>query len=128
MLIEKAADGPEPCPNALKLLKSLKKSMKLIPEDVPLAQPNHPLAVFFENPVGCEGQDYDDDWEEVLNPKMKAAFGWNQDELETGYARRGELGLDGFIKFIGYFVHQRGLKGALFETKIIALIDTIKNQ
>ena len=72
--------------------------------------------------------DYDDDWEEVLNPKMKAAFGWNQDGLEMGYARRGEFGLDGFVKFIGYFIHQRSLNGALLETKITALIETIRNQ
>ena len=130
LLIEKANDGPEPCPNALRLLKSLKESMELIPKDVPLAQPNHPLAVFFGNPVGSEGLDYDDDWdsEEVLNPKMKAAFGWNQDGLEMGYARRGEFGLDGFVKFIGYFIHQRSLNGALLETKITALIETIRNQ
>ena len=51
LLVEEAAaimvDSPESYPNALRLLHSLKANMELIPEDVPLAQLNHPLAVFF---------------------------------------------------------------------------------
>jgi hypothetical protein len=34
----------------------------------------------------------------------------------------GELGLDGLIQFLRFFVIEWGLEGALFETKIEALI------
>ena len=84
LLIKGAGDSPEPCPNVLRLLKRLKESMELIPKDIPLAQPNHPLAVFFRNLVRSEGWDYDDNWEEVLNPKMKAHLPVNLPPKRSG--------------------------------------------
>ena len=55
------------------------------PQGRPFGTTKSPLVCFFfGNPVRSEGRDYDDDWEEVLNPKMNsAAFGWNQDGLRT---------------------------------------------
>ena len=36
--------------------------------------------------------------------------------------KRGEYGLDGFIKFMMYFIVNRGLQGVMFEMKVEALI------
>ena len=65
-------DSPESYPNALRLLHGLKANMELISEDVPLAQLNHPLAVFSGNPAGNGGWDYDGDWE-VLTERTPAS-------------------------------------------------------
>ena len=35
------------------------------------------------------------------------------------------MGLDGFLRFVGYFVEYRGLLGTLIETKVTILLDAI---
>lgn len=40
---------------------------------------------------------------------------------------RGEQGLDGFIQFMQFFIDERGLEGALFETKVEALCKELDN-
>lgn len=70
----------------------------------------------------------EDDWEEILNPKMKSAFGWGRESVDEGFARRGLNGLDGFLRFLEYFVTWRGLKGALIETKVVTLLEAIEKE
>jgi hypothetical protein len=60
---------------------------------------------------------------------MKSAFGWDETEMAVVIPQlmnRGENGLDGFIRFMMFFVHERGLQGALFETKVKALLTELK--
>jgi hypothetical protein len=62
---------------------------------------------------------------------LKTAFGWGDSEMRENakeMVNRGELGLDGFIRFFKYFVLQRGLEGALIEPKIDGLLGEIDNQ
>lgn len=122
--------GPHPssCPSALKLMQHLKAKIEAMPKDIALtAQLDHPLAAFSGDPAEYVLGDFEDDWEEVLNPRMKQAFGWggDSDGVERDFAQRGEMGLDGFLKFVGYFVDHRGLLGALIETKVTILLDAI---
>ena len=51
---------------------------------------------------------------------MKQALGWGEgsDKVEQDFAQRGEMGLDGFLRFVGYFVEYHGLLGTLIETTI----------
>ena len=65
------------CVLALELLDKLKKNARRIPEMLLVAGDDHPLAIFSGDPVqhvmsgiNC--------WE-VVNPMMKAAFGWGLD-------------------------------------------------
>lgn len=60
-----------------------------------------------------------------MNPRMKQAFGWGENRVRCNFAQRGEARLDGFLKFMGYFVDHRGLLGALIETKVTILLDAI---
>jgi hypothetical protein len=62
---------------------------------------------------------------------MKTAFGWGETEMAVAIPEmlnRGEHGLDGFVKFMSYFVFKRGLEGALFETKVDALIKELASR
>ena len=40
----------------------------------------------------------------------------------------GKYGLDGFIHFMMFFVHERGLKGALFGTRVKMLLRELRDQ
>ena len=45
--------------------------------------------------------------------------------METALAEMlncGEFGLDGFIKFLRFFVLERSFEGAVFETKVKVLL------
>ena len=67
----------------------------------------------------------------MLNSMLKAAFGWGESEMlenVKGMLNRGQHGLEGFIQFFKYFVLQRGLEGAMIETKIDGLLGEIDNQ
>ena len=119
---------PDPCLSALKLMQQLKVKIEAMPKDIALpTQTDHPLAAFSGDPANCILGGFEDDWEEVLNPRMKQAFGWGEDsdKVEQDFAWRGEMGLDGFLKFVGYFVDHCGLLGALIETKVTILLDAI---
>jgi hypothetical protein len=104
--------------------------MKQIPDTTPVASEDHRLSIFSGDPEASVSPALDD-WEDILNPMMKRAFDWgaNLENVQAmrGLARRGQNGLDGFHRFVGYFVMHRGLKGALVETKaavLLAAIDT----
>jgi hypothetical protein len=62
---------------------------------------------------------------------MKGAFGWGEDAM-CGAAKemlcRGQFGLDGFIRFLRFFVMNRGLKGAMVESKVTALLEEMEIQ
>jgi len=46
---------------------------------VPPANLDHPLAVFARDPTAYSNDECDD-WEEVVNPLIKQAFGWGIDD------------------------------------------------
>lgn len=80
------------------------------------------------DPSSCIRPDADD-WEDILNPMLKGAFGWGEDamhEAVKGMLHRGQYGLDGFIRFIRFFVMSCGLKGGMVESKIKALLEEME--
>ena len=82
---------------AVKLLRELQAGVERIPEDKPKAILSHRLSVFGVHPSSCIGQG-DDDWENILNPMMKGAFGWGEDAMCKAVKemlQRGQWGLDG---------------------------------
>ncbi|THU89596.1 hypothetical protein K435DRAFT_781533 [Dendrothele bispora CBS 962.96] len=77
------------------------------------------LAEFAQNPSeSAIGREVNEDWE-VLNKMFHRAFGWAEGNViePSGIARHGQFGLDGFLKFMRYYIEVCGLEGALVETK-----------
>ena len=67
----------------------------------------------------------------ILNQMMKSSFGWGEAEMVEVIPQllnRGQYGLDGFIRFMTFFVCERGLEGALFETKVDALLKELRDR
>jgi hypothetical protein len=61
-----------------------------------------------------------------LNPIFHAALGWNMTVEETAQLlRRGEMGLDGLLRFLGYFVQERGVREQDFVAKVQQIMDAI---
>jgi hypothetical protein len=126
--VTQSATQREPCPLAVTLLSKLRVGVERIPGEVPPADGDHPLAVFAGDPTAYSNDECDD-WEEVLNPLLKRALGWGIDDGEMkGMAREGKNGIEGFLTFIDFFVMNRGLVGALIETKCMTLLKAIDNE
>jgi hypothetical protein len=118
------------CPNGLQLLQRLEAAANQISSDVPSAAPKDPLSIFMLNPSDCIAEDGEDDWP-ILNSMLKSSFGWGEREMAAAIPqmlKHGEYGLDGFIKFMKYFVVERGLQGVMFETKVDALVRELEQQ
>ena len=120
-----------PDKKAVNLLRGLEAAVEQIPSDVPSATPEHQLNIFAADPRTCvakAGKD-EDDWF-IINQMMKSSFGWGEQEMATFIPKllnRGTYGLDRFIRFMSFFVQERGLQGALFETKVEAILKEIKD-
>ena len=130
LVVSGGLEGNNMCPVAVKLLHDLQAGVERIPVNKLEAAPNHRLSAFSMDPSSCIGQG-NDDWEDILNPMMKGAFGWGEDamcEAVKGMLYRGQFGLDGFIQFLRFFVMSRGLKGAMVESKIKALLGELEIQ
>ncbi|KAH9167194.1 hypothetical protein EDB89DRAFT_2126133, partial [Lactarius sanguifluus] len=128
--------GKTPCQKGIDLLNKLEAALTRIPDSVPLATSEHQLSIFSANPHSCVASleqgpevDLEDDWM-VLNSMLKTAFGWGESEMRENtkeMLNRGAHGLDGLIQFLKYFVLQRGLEGAMIETKVNGLLCEIDN-
>ena len=118
------------CRRGLQLLQNLKTAMKRIPDDVPSATPEDCLGVFAVEPSTCVAESEEEDWP-IVNTMLKSSFGWGEAEMATAVPqmlKHGEYGLDGFIKFMKYYVVERSLQGVMFETKIEALIRELESR
>jgi hypothetical protein len=115
---------------AVSLLQDLEAAVKRIPSETPSATPEHRLGIFATDPRTCVAEPGEDDWP-ILNQMMKSSFGWGEREMAANVPQllnRGPHGLDGFISFMMFFVRERGLQGALFETKVEAILKEIEDR
>jgi hypothetical protein len=121
---------PKVCPRAIQLLQGLEAATKRIPHDEPIATQAHRLSVFAIEPHECVAEPGEEDWL-VINGMLKTTFGWGETEMSTAIPEmlnHGAQGLDGFIRFMRYFILERGLEGVLFETKVDALVKELENR
>lgn len=87
-----------------------------------------PLETFMVNPAMIDNPSVSSDslWEEILNGMFKGALGWGT-SLDVGnVVENGRAGLDGMVRFIEYFVRERGVSEALIEGKLAHLMDGLK--
>jgi hypothetical protein len=118
------------CPKGVTLLQELEAAVNRIPQDIPIASAEHRLAIFAVEPHTRVAEPGEDDWL-IINGMMKSAFGWGESDMVAAVREmlnRGECGLDGFIHFMRFFVVERGLPGALIETKVSALLKELEQR
>lgn len=111
------------------LLSKIRKGIERIPNTELPATPEHRLHEFGGDPSSCVHPEVED-WEDLLNPMMKRAFGWGDHQMKESardMLHRGQYGLDGFINFIEYFVTRHGLMGGLIETKLGAVLEALES-
>ena len=119
-----------PDKKATKLLWDLEAAVKQIPSKTPSATPEHQLNIFSVDPYTCIAEPGEDDWL-IINQMMKMLFGWGEQEMAAvipNLLNCGTYGLDSFIHFMTFFALERGLQGALFETKVEAILKGIEDQ
>ena len=126
---KQAKEATKVCQKAVKLLRDLEAAVERIPDQTPRATQVHRLSVFAVDPHSCIAEPGEDDWA-IVNGMLKTAFGWGEAEMAAAIPEmlnKGDQGLDGFIRFMTFFIMERGLEGALFETKVEALIKELHN-
>ncbi|KAJ7788941.1 hypothetical protein B0H13DRAFT_2299138 [Mycena leptocephala] len=99
-----------------------------LPIATPKADETSPLSPFSGDPTAYVKHDVAPEmlWEE-LGPIFRRAFGYGQGPAEReGMIHVGPHGQGGFMRFMDYFVTQRGLQGAMVELKLEQLLETHK--
>ncbi|KAN0131278.1 hypothetical protein V8E53_010982 [Lactarius tabidus] len=114
----------------VKLLQDLEAAVERVPGDTPIVTAEHRLSTFAIDPHTCITEPGEDDWL-ILNGMMKSSFRWGAEEMAAVVPcllNRGAHGLDGFVQFMTFFIYERGLQGALFETKVEVILKEIEDQ
>ena len=104
--------------------------VKQIPSEMPSATPEHQLNIFSVDPHTCIAEPGEDDWL-IINQMMKSLFGWGEQEMAAVVPKllnHSAYGLDGFLCFMTFFAQERGLQGALFETKVEVILKGIEDR
>ncbi|KAJ7198077.1 hypothetical protein GGX14DRAFT_374467, partial [Mycena pura] len=113
----------------IQLLDQLRKKIELIPSTVPLATSLNPLSDFSGDPKGfvSDTTPPSELWEHLSNT-FHRVFGYgNGHGHRVSMVERGPLGLDGFLRFLDYFVRERGLEGGPVEVKIEQMIEAVQS-
>jgi len=114
---------------AILLLDQLCAHVEILPSTVPVASQDNPLSEFAGQPTEYVSQSTlpSDLWEE-LAPYFHRVFGYAMElEKRRRMVQRGWAGLDGVVRFLDYFIRERGLEGAMVEVKIEQLIEAVQS-
>ena len=118
------------CQRGLQLLQDLEAAINQIPSDIPNATPEDCLSVFAVDPRACVAETEEEDWP-ILSTMLKSSFGWGETEMAASIPqmlKRGEYGLDGFVRFLKFYVVERSLQGVMFEMKVEALVRELERR
>ena len=82
-----------------------------LPESIPEGSKFDKLAYFVCNPKDFDDPTVDADelWEMGLNNALKSVFGWGSEQNMDDIIWCGKWGLDGLVKFVTYFIEERGM-------------------
>ncbi|KAG6822744.1 hypothetical protein H0H92_012734, partial [Tricholoma furcatifolium] len=122
-------DGCTPSQNHhVHFLHKLRSLVAHLPHSVPEAGPDDKLADFSGDPARAVDSRLtgEEIWEEMLNQALKNCLGYGKSHDLTNIIKRGALGMNGFIRFIEYFVLQRAVPEALVEQKLEHLIESLE--
>ncbi|KAJ7862813.1 hypothetical protein B0H14DRAFT_3610853 [Mycena olivaceomarginata] len=117
-----------PSSRAHQLLDQLRASVELLPSTLPHADQENPLSEFAGQPTQYVSQNTPagELWEE-LAPHFHRVFGYGMKlEDRIPMIQRGMSGLDGALRFLDYFICERGLEGGMVEVKIEQLIEAVQ--
>ncbi|KAJ7219633.1 hypothetical protein C8J57DRAFT_1596038, partial [Mycena rebaudengoi] len=120
---------PPPASNIVRLLRELQRNCQLLPPDVPEPGVSNSLSHLSGDPASYVGAEIraEDLWEEI-NPVVHRAFGWGMgSDAMQHLVERGDLGVDGALRFFEYFIVERGLHGAVVEAKLEQLGEAVKS-
>ena len=120
--------GLEPCTSTQQLLDAFREKLEQIPLSIPEAGDDHPLAPFAVDAARTVCGEPADDWENVLNPMIHQAFRWGEAANRSAMIQWGRKGLDGFLKFIEFYVQKRGLKDVCIREKVEGIMRAIDDK
>ncbi|GLB44007.1 hypothetical protein LshimejAT787_1501910 [Lyophyllum shimeji] len=130
ILLAPSHASPSSKPDEVPILQMLRVLVSRIPDTVPEATHDDALAVFGGDPASFidpePEMDGDDIWQGMMNATLKRVFGWQTEVDLTTVIKRGPLGMDGFVRFIEYYIVDRGVPAALLEGKLEHLLDTLE--
>ncbi|KAJ7728316.1 hypothetical protein B0H14DRAFT_3618619, partial [Mycena olivaceomarginata] len=106
-----------PSSRVIQLLDHLRANVELLPSTIPDADVDNPLSEFAGEPTEYVSQSMPagELWE-VLSPTFHRVFGYGMgpDERKR-MVQRGSAGLDGILRFLDYFIRERGLEGGMVQ-------------
>ncbi|KAJ7347779.1 hypothetical protein DFH08DRAFT_936589 [Mycena albidolilacea] len=124
-----AAKPDTPSSRVIQLLDHLRANVELLPSTIPDADVDNPLSEFAAEPTEYVSQSMPagELWE-ALSPTFHRVFGYSMgpDERKS-MVQRGSAGLDGTLRFLDYFIRERGLEGGMVELKIEQLIEAVQS-
>ncbi|KAF8213051.1 hypothetical protein K438DRAFT_1956489 [Mycena galopus ATCC 62051] len=123
------ANPHTPSSRVEQLLDDLRTSVELLPSTLPMADQDNPLSEFVGQPTEYVSQTTPPSelWEE-LAPYFHWVFGYGMGpENRRRMVQRGSSGLDGTLRFLDYFICERGLEGGMVELKIEQLIEAVQS-
>ncbi|KAJ7687512.1 hypothetical protein B0H17DRAFT_1203576 [Mycena rosella] len=105
---------PKASPRLMDLIRQLRDGCRHLPFNILEADDTNPLARFSGDPASYVGKDVPSDglWE-TLETHFHGAFDYGK-------------GLGGFLRFMEYFVAERGLEAAVVELKVEQLLEALK--
>ncbi|KAJ7653861.1 hypothetical protein B0H17DRAFT_957128, partial [Mycena rosella] len=110
------------------LLEQLHANVALLPSTVPVADESHPFAILSWEPMTYVRKEIPagELWEK-LGAFFQSAFdyGVGLDE-RVRLVQRGPYGLDGALRFLEYFICERGLNEATLVLKIEQLVEAVQ--
>lgn len=110
------------------LAKKLKRLADGLGDSIPEATEEDHLAIFAKNPKDFDRAEVAsvDLWQDVLNDLLKQALDWGADRPVCDVLRRGQLGVEGLVWLVEYFVIERGVAECLFEGKLGLLMEEME--
>ncbi|KAF7328292.1 hypothetical protein MSAN_02488500 [Mycena sanguinolenta] len=117
-----------PSSHIIRLLNQFRGNVVLLPSTVPTADDTNPLSAFSSEPATyVDAKTKRGELWEALAPVFHGVFdyGGTQD-ARIALVQRGPLGLHGLLRFLEYFIVERGLEGAMIELKIEQMIEAVQ--
>ncbi|KAJ6456879.1 hypothetical protein C8R45DRAFT_1184960 [Mycena sanguinolenta] len=117
-----------PSSHTIRLLNQLRGNVVLLPSTVPTAGDTNPLSAFSGEPATyVDAKMKPGELWEALAPIFHRGFDYGgRLEARIAMVQRGPLGLHGLLRFLEYFIGDRGLEGGTVELKIEQMIEAVQ--